>query len=474
MPAWHRRIASPPRRAWRATALRPARLNSGTLRASPGFSPSSSGLVSRPAWRSTSPRAWIQGRRSSGRPARMSVAASGRNRGRRCRRRAPAARCPSTQVDLAHRHAQDGWSAPGDMDLARGRQRAGRDLRKVAPVPSQPGFKAVGIVSGTWTSLCRRPGRMPNEGGRRERAMPELFLSLRRHDPDQVQRVTAPSRSQPLLGHPLEHAVMLRRAGHAVNARTGLGAHAARSTAAQTGSRLAVEGVASPSRPPPARGRSPGRRSPARRRRRHWHERRFLAARPCHRPRHRPTPPLRERSGSGAAGGAVAGHRPAPGSSRSGCGNSAPHAGSTPPPSRGRPTPVASRPSCRYFSKSCCAVPRNRMSGPFESNTWLRFIGWWPPWRYPPPRRRRHLRRRHHAGGCCGHACASCCSSVLCLLSRSHGRPGAPELPDVPEIAADLSQTLRGRAVHGIHRRTGNARGQRRPKPITERTLWRT
>jgi len=42
------------------------------------------------------------------------------------------------------------------------------------------------------------------------------------------------------------------------------------------------------------------------------------------------------------------------------------------------PALVASRPSCRYFSNSCCDVPRTRRSGPILSKTWFRLSGTLP------------------------------------------------------------------------------------------------
>src|SRR4051812_4071671 len=66
-----------------------------------------------------------------------------------------------------------------------------------------PAFRAVGIVSGTLDlPFDGDPGGCRTEGATRGA---RVFLSLRRHDPDQVQRVAAPiAASQPLLGHPLE------------------------------------------------------------------------------------------------------------------------------------------------------------------------------------------------------------------------------------------------------------------------------
>ena len=103
--------------------------------------------------------------------------------------------------------------------------------------------------------------------------MPELFLSLRRHDPDQVQRVTAPSRISAPAGAPLGTRRDAAARGTRCQRAHRPGAHAARSPASD---RLAAfrRGARRPLRPAPARGRSPERRSPGRRR--HWHERRFL------------------------------------------------------------------------------------------------------------------------------------------------------------------------------------------------------
>src|SRR6266436_5642096 len=69
-------------------------------------------------------------------------------------------------------------------------------------------------------SPLRQLNEDPGVSAKRRSAFAEVFLSLRRHDPDQVRRVSAPRlttgqrRLSPLPGHPLEEAIICRvRAG---------------------------------------------------------------------------------------------------------------------------------------------------------------------------------------------------------------------------------------------------------------------
>jgi len=105
------------------------------------------------------------------------------------------------QVDLAHRDAQPGKAPALDMDLPRGRQRAGGDrqvsLDRVGHAASPSGSRATreaavrGLIGGS-----------PKRGSAN-------ILSLRRHDPDQVRRVPAEERClSPSPGLPLDGRTM--------------------------------------------------------------------------------------------------------------------------------------------------------------------------------------------------------------------------------------------------------------------------
>jgi hypothetical protein len=68
-----------------------------------------------------------------------------------------------------------------------------------------------GAQSGIAVSVV--PSRRSGASARRRAAFAAVFLSLRRHDPDQVQRVAAPhlpgpAASQPPVGAPLDLAII--------------------------------------------------------------------------------------------------------------------------------------------------------------------------------------------------------------------------------------------------------------------------
>src|SRR6516165_6995760 len=108
------------------------------------------------------------------------------------------------------------------IDLARGRQRTGGDPKLLYLRHELRGWEWSGI--GHCGSPLRQWNEDPGAAAKRRSAFAEMFLSLRRHDPDQVRRVSAP-RSQmeldsrrrylsPLPGHPLDTPI-IRRLGAA-------------------------------------------------------------------------------------------------------------------------------------------------------------------------------------------------------------------------------------------------------------------
>src|SRR6516162_10756256 len=101
------------------------------------------------------------------------------------------------------------------MDLARGRQRTGGDPKLLYLRHELRGWEWSGI--GHCGSPLRQWNEDPGAAAKRRSAFAEMFLSLRRHDPDQVRRVSAPRSSsfgvrssrrvsQPPVGAPLGKA----------------------------------------------------------------------------------------------------------------------------------------------------------------------------------------------------------------------------------------------------------------------------
>ena len=112
--------------------------------------------------------------------------------------------------DLADRHAEVGRGLGLRINLARGRHRAGGDLRRDEVGGGDRlvhgSSPAVQVQRPEQSGYSLGVGKVPVCG--------EKLLSLRRHDPDQVQRVTAVlaqrdlAASQPLARHPSEQELM--------------------------------------------------------------------------------------------------------------------------------------------------------------------------------------------------------------------------------------------------------------------------